>query len=293
MGHMSLHASFLGLLCCCALVIGCGDESQKPVPSEESSRQSGPLSEDSDRGAAPLRAGPPVEPQSAKGPSATDSPVAKTPPAKVPAKQVPKTSDWCGTARLFSWRAMEHWKGGEKGHYTRSFVKRTPDAWLVTSEWAESDGVRLKVVRTEQKRLILDRHGSTTKPQDLVERWVRELDHDDEAVVFRAAISLGVHGDSQALPGIIRVLQTHPGKHARLAAALALGNIGGDDAAPILIDELDSKEKLVRLALLDSIRQITGHEIDLGEDPESWDLHRAWRRWWFDNQDLQRGKKKK
>jgi HEAT repeat protein len=75
---------------------------------------------------------------------------------------------------------------------------------------------------------------------------IRELGHHDTKVRLGIIEALGDIGDPRAAPALQGILSGDPGIEIRWAAALALGNLGGDAAIPALRDALQDPDKYVR-----------------------------------------------
>lgn len=94
------------------------------------------------------------------------------------------------------------------------------------------------------------------------------LSEGDKFTRCQAALVLGILKDENALVPLVARLENDPYPIARKVAADSLGEIGGEQAVPSLIDSLEDKNARVRLASLRALNRIT--KIGLGPEKGSW-----------------------
>lgn len=89
-------------------------------------------------------------------------------------------------------------------------------------------------------------------------RLLKMLKDSDPARSFSATFKLKELKDLRAVPDLVDVLRTHKDYYTRLGAASALGELKSCDAVPALIEAIDDKDELVRVAAGEAIATIRG-----------------------------------
>lgn len=120
-----------------------------------------------------------------------------------------------------------------------------------------------------------------------LEQYITQLASKDQNLVFVATVKLSELGDLRAVPPLLKVLKRHGDFYARLGAATALGVLKSVDAVPDLIDALNEKDDLVRVAANDALVLITGEKIVFSSSlsrNERTRKQREWRAWFKENE---------
>ena len=89
-------------------------------------------------------------------------------------------------------------------------------------------------------------------------RWLKMLKDPDPSRSFSATYKLKELKDLRAVPPLVETLRAHKDYYTRLGAATALGELKACDGVAALIDALDDKDELVRVAAGEAIATIRG-----------------------------------
>ena len=120
-----------------------------------------------------------------------------------------------------------------------------------------------------------------------LKRNIELLGSKNNNLVFTATVALAELGDLRAVPPLIKVMTRHADFYARLGAATALGTLKSVDAVPELINALNDKDDLVRVAAHDALVLITGQDMQFSSSlsrNERTRKQREWRKWFKDNE---------
>jgi len=116
-----------------------------------------------------------------------------------------------------------------------------------------------------------------------VQKYVNQLDADEEGLRFAAAVELGRIGHPTAIDPLIRVLEKDKDYFVRRAAARSLGDMNAWVAVPALIDTLGDKEFFVAIAAHQAVKNITGQDFGFKENMSKNEVRKVInkaRDWW-------------
>ncbi len=112
-------------------------------------------------------------------------------------------------------------------------------------------------------------------------------------LLFLICFSTGCAGNRVGMPTFAKDIQS-PDPSVRIKAVIYAGNSGDRRVVPLLVDRLEDEDEVVRLAAIESLKQLTGNDFGYRSfDPPYKRLVAVeqWRRWLKEGQPKQ-GKSK-